>query len=160
MSKGAQLDEIGSLGITPLVAAVRCQDPPMIDLLCNNGAIKYIGDDRHLSSLLEAASDAGDVQWLEFLIQLGGEVKPQHLGHALTFVIWDGHDEAAEKLVKAGAELDFIAPHPSTTGPPLWEALKRRNERMIRLLLDSAASPGYGLSNGYNRIEPPAVLAA
>ncbi|PSN59534.1 ankyrin [Corynespora cassiicola Philippines] len=150
MEKGAKINAVSRRLGSPLAAAVRSRNPDMINLCIRNGALSHILEGGQLSSLLEAASAAGSVEWIEYVMELGGDVRPADLGLALVMAIRDGHEEAAERLIKAGADIDVTTDH---LGPPLFEALKRRNEKLVLLLLEYSASASYAIR------EPTIILA-
>jgi ankyrin repeat protein len=108
LKRGASIDGIGSLNITPLSAAIRLgeEGKNIFDLLIERRAMKHLGNRKHFASAIRAASEVGDAQIIESLVEsvvrLGGEVSPEDLSHALVIAAREGHDEAAQILIEAG----------------------------------------------------------
>jgi ankyrin repeat protein len=96
------------------------------------------------ASALHAASAVGDVQFLEYLVDLGGDVTPEDLGHVLLKLAKSGHNGAASMLIDAGADLGAWYSSVYGDGPALYEALKRRDLDLVTRLLDAGANPKYG----------------
>lgn len=138
LTRGADIDSIGSDGITPLAAAIRLQDPQVLKIVEERGASATNQAGEHFSAALKAASDVGNIQLIERLIQTGGKVSPNDLGYALMAAIRNGLDDLAEDLIDAGANVNHCE-----NGPPLWLALKRQKEALVLSLLDADADPNY-----------------
>ena len=159
LTRGADVNSIGFLRVTPLAAAIRLEDAHILKLIEDRGASAIMQGQEHLEAALVAASEVGNIQYFERLIQLGGKVSPYGLGYALMIATRDGWDEIAKTLIDAGADVNISSREESSSssgdGPPLYEALQRRNEALILSLLDADANPRYG----YGRT-PPIVLAA
>jgi len=160
LEKGCHINDIGTLWITPLAAAIRLQDPEMKQFLERKGAWAYLGKKRQFSSALNAACEVGDVECLLRLVELGGDVTPEDLGLALVVLVMGGHDEKAHSLIEAGADLDYVSPGHKRNGPALLETLKRRDQELVTLLLDVGANPNYGtFHDGLNGTDPAIQLA-
>lgn len=138
LTRGADIDSIGSDGITPLAAAIRLEDPQVLKMIEKRGASVTNQAEEHFSAALKAASDVGNIQFIERLIQTGGKVSPNDLGYALMAAIRNGLDDLAEDLIDAGANVNHFEGE-----PPLWLALKRRKEALVLSLLAADASPNY-----------------
>lgn len=162
LQNGARVDVIGSLEITPLSAAIRLGEDGknILDLLVKRQALKSLENHKHFASALEAASEVGDVRTIEFLVQLGGKVKPEDLGYALMIAARDGQDEAAQILIEAGADTNIDSRSSPRGGPPLLEALRRRNARLVCALLNADADPNYGGHYRYFSDREPAIILA
>jgi ankyrin repeat protein len=135
------IDSIGTLGVTPLAAAISLMDSKMIKLLEEHGAWLHLARKDQLTSALRAASTAGDMDILLRLVNLRGKATPDDLGTALIATVRGGHNQAAYVLIDAGANLDIVS---RTGGPALLEALQRRDEGLVIRLLDEGANPNYG----------------
>ena len=148
LESGADINSIGSLNITTLSVAIGLRDDHMIRFLEDQGASAINQSEEHCSAAVLAASKVGNIQFLERLIQLGGKISPQHLGYALVMATINDRDEDVEKLIDAGADVNFSG-NPdlrhyrfeSSNGPPLREVLKRRKEPLTFLLLNAEANP-------------------
>jgi ankyrin repeat protein len=158
VNEKADINSIGSLGITPLAAAIRLKNDEIVKLLVDQKALANLRDKKHFSAALKAASEVGDTTWIDYLVHFGGDVGPEDLGYALVIATRDGRDEAAKLLIDAGANVNTRS---AGSGPPLYEALKRRNAALVLLLLDADAAPNYphwhdGLD--WHRIRTPPSL--
>lgn len=188
LTLGADINGIGFLQVTPLAAAIRLRDPEILKIVTERGASVTNQAEEHFSAALKAASEVGDIQLIERLIQAGGKVGPDDLGHAFMAAIESGGDDFAQFLINAGA--DNISP--ATLGaalsvaimngrdvlaeilidaganvnlsqdqqPPLLQALKRRKEALVLSLLDADANPNYSVTQGNYGQAPSIVLAA
>ena len=149
LKSGADINSIGSLEITTLSVAIELRDDHMIRFLEDQGA-SVIGQSReHCSAAVWAASEAGNIQFLERLIQLGAMVSPQDLGYALWIATADDRDEDVDKLIDAGADVNVDINlrqdrgHSHLRGPPLYEVLQRRKESLTFSLLNAGADPNF-----------------
>jgi ankyrin repeat protein len=115
----------------------------MTELLVAKGALISLSREWHFSSALKAASAVGDVPFLEYLVDFGGEVTPDDLGYALSILAKDGHTELASMLIDAGASLDLGYNSEREEEPALLEALRRRDLDLINRLLDAGADPNH-----------------
>lgn len=141
------VDDIGPLKITPLAAAIRRGDLQIRELLVEKGALISLTRKSRFSSALDAASVVGDIPFLEYLINLGGEVTPDDLGYALSTLVKDGHTNVASMLIDAGASLDICYRSTQKVRPALLEALLRRDLDLTNRLIDAGADPNYGDSD-------------
>ena len=154
LESGADINSIGSLQITTLSVALGLRDDHMIRFLEDQGASVMNQSKEHCSAALFAALKAGNMEFLERLIQLGVKVSPKDLGYGLLIATINDRDEDVKKLIDAGADVNFMAcpcrsyenDHESR-GPPLYEVLKRRKESLTFSLLDAHADPNRGLSS-------------
>ena len=150
---------IGSSGITPLAAAIRLQDTHVLQLVKDRPAWGLLPGEEHFSAALNAASDVEDIPLIETLIQMGGKVSSKGLGRALSVAIKNGRDDLAGEMIGLGADINMVCPG---SGPPLLEALKRRNEALVLSLLGAGADPDYVRVQGGDRRtkkEPSVALA-
>ncbi len=148
----------GKLRITPLAAAIRLQNPGLMTLLERHGAIDALSDSFQVRSALEAASEVGNIHFIEYLIHLGARVTPKDLGNALKHATKDGREEVARALIDAGADTNFV--DFASIGPPLFYALKRRQSpSLVQALLDGDANPNYAGSAFESSFESSLELA-
>lgn len=141
ISRGADVNGIGKLKITPLAAAIRLGSAEVIKMLEDRGALPIAQSDAHLSAAFEAASEVGNIHFIERLIQLRDNVGPEGLGHALVSAIRDGRDELATLLIKSHADVNVPAGPSSVGGSALLEALRQQKEALVFSLLDADANP-------------------
>ena len=158
---GADINCIGSSGITPFAAAVRLQDTQVLELIADCGAWVLLQGEEQFSAALNAASDVEDILLIELLIQMGGKVSSKGLGCALSVAIKNGRDDLAKEMIDLGADVSMDG---TGSGPPLLEALKRQNEALALSLLGAGADPNYDRVHGRDTSrrtnkEPSVVLA-
>ncbi len=145
LEKGANINSIGDLNTTPLAAAIRLQNVRITKMIKEHGALARLNDNVQFSAALRAASEVGDVPFIEYLIWVGVKMDARDLGHALTIATRDGRDEVAKILIDAGADANCGSGDGG--GPPLFQVLKRRNADLVHLLLDVDADSNYGLTD-------------
>ena len=122
---------------TPLAEAIRLQDAEIIELLERYGVVKLDDQEQFLAAII-AASEVGNISWIERLVQLGGQARMMDLGIALEIAVDNGQVEIATMLIDAGAYLDERLDLSST---PLIQALTQRNAALVHLLLEAGALP-------------------
>ena len=149
ISRGAEVNSLGTLKITPLAAAVRIQSAEIINMLETRGASPL----KHFASIFRAASEVGDLHLIERLMELKGNISPHDLGYALTLAVKDGRDEIAQILIDAGADVNVERLEGTGEGGALFYALKRRNEGLIFSLLDADANINYHRSGSISAIQ-------
>lgn len=160
ISRGAEVNSIGMLDITPLAAAIRLRSSEIINMLETHGASPLKGQ-RHFSTVFQAASEVGNIQLIERLMELRGNISPYGLGYALTIALRDGRDEIVQTLIDAGANVNITCDYRrkgGKKGVPLFFALERRKEAFIFSLLDADAHPNYALDT-YDLTVPAIQLA-
>ena len=133
---------------TPLAEAIRLENPEAIELLERYGPVR-LDDQEQFSAAIYAASEVGNLKFVERLIQLGGQAKAKDMGIALGIAIKKGHYEAATTLIGAGADLNRYTSESKT---PLIEAITRRNAGLVNLLLEAGALPKIGGSDEDNAL--------
>ena len=124
---------------TPLAEAIRLQNPETIGLLQQYDTFRLDDDTQFLAAIV-AASEVGNITFIERLIQIGGQARATEMGYALAIAISDGQDEAVTMLIDAGADFNVINPE---VGPPLIEAIERHNAGLVHLLLEAGAVTDY-----------------
>ncbi|KAM0803536.1 ankyrin repeat-containing domain protein [Usnea florida] len=140
ISRGADVNSVDRFGMTPLAAAILIQSAEIINMLETCGASPL----KHFASVFGAASEVGDLQLIERLVELKGNISPHDLGYALTVALKDGREEIAQILINAGADVNVQ--YKDEWGPgavALFYALERRNEALIYSLLDADAVINY-----------------
>ena len=143
LAKGADINGIGDE--TPLAAAIRLQDEQILRLIEERGASAKLQGQRHFLAALDAASEVGNVQYIEDLIRCRDQVSSEDLGYALHVAIEYGYYEDAKSLIDAGASanVEKRSRGEQESSTPLFEALKQRNEYILPSLLDADANPNY-----------------
>ena len=156
---GADIRCIAPSGTTPFAAAIRLQEPHVLQLLESHSPWSLMQEEEHFSAALKAAAEAENIPFIEKLIHLGGKVSSEDLGRALSVAIKNGRDDLAKEMIDLGADVSMDC---TESGPPLLEALKRQNEALVLSLLDADADPNYGrVQKGDRRAnkEPSIALA-
>ena len=120
---------------TPLAEAIRLQNPETIGLLQQYNTFRLDDDAQFLAAIL-AASEVGNITFIERLIQLGGQARAKGMGYSLAIAIREGQDEAVTMLIDAGADLNATI---RNIGPLLIEAIGRHNAGLVHLLLEAGA---------------------
>ena len=128
-----------SIKTTPLAEAIRLQNPETIGLLQQYDTFRLDDDTQFLAAIF-AASEVGNITFIERLIQIGGQARAMEMGYALAIAIREGQDEAVTMLIDAGADFNETK---SEIGPPLIEAIKRHNAGLVHLLLEAGAVTDY-----------------
>ena len=141
---GANIDQMGSLGISPLAAAIGRRNPArsaLIDLVCEHQRMNSLADYSNFHSALKAAMEVGDAEWCIRLRDFG-IVGPKDLGSALLIAARDGRGNAALALIDAGADTN-VSSHSKADGTPLYQALKSKDAALVCALLEADADPNY-----------------
>ncbi len=162
LGKRCMINDMRNTRITPLAAAIRLQSLEMMQLLEKEGAWASNMSKPQFSSALLAASEVGDVESLQRLVELGGDVAPANLGLALVKIVKGGHYQMAQVLIEAGADLDVESYLPSGARTALAQALERRDRGLFSLLLDAGANPNYSrnIDGGALNNRVPAIQLA
>ena len=153
LARGADVNSYGSLGITPLEGAIRCEVTQVLKLIEDHGTSAKMQGQGYLADVFRAASASVNTPLITQLIRHGCKVRPGDLKYALITAIQEGRNKAATILIDAGADVNTI-PKDSEDFPldyPLSEALRGRNGKLVMALLDADANPKQGA---------PIVLAA
>ena len=137
----------GEILTTPLAEAIRLQDTEIIGLLQQYGPIRLDGRTQFSAAII-AASEVGNVPFIKDLIQRGSQDRGNDLGYALAVAIKEGQNEAATMLIDAGANMNEYATKRDGIGPPLVEALARRDAGLVHLLLEVGALPNVSYGKG------------
>lgn len=153
---GARIDTIGDLQITPLAAAIRSRDQRLIDLMVHHDGEANLGNAIYFRSALEAASKAGNAEWIHRLVNIGGAVSSRDLGMALLFCAERGLTDSAIRLIDAGADTNISG----NRGPPLSQAMRRHDSVLVRALLDADAFPNYGFALLGDNHRTPVIVSA
>jgi ankyrin repeat protein len=142
LQHGAEVNRVGDLGSSPLAAAIRLQSASMQALIVDKLGISTSSEKPKkavLKSVLEAASEVGDLQWIEILVQIGVAVRPADLGAVLIIAARERKRDIALALLDASADT-HIESNISSQYPPILEALRQRDTMLVRALLDAGAN--------------------
>ena len=122
---------------TPLAEAIRIKSVEAIELIEQFGPVR-LDEPTQFSAALRAASQVGDLTFIDRLIRLGGQAQVQDLGIALAIAIKEGQNEAATRLIDAGTDLNACTNEIVT---PLSGAIIQRNAGLVYFLLEAGAHP-------------------
>ena len=128
-----------SIKTTPLAEAIRLQSREAVALLRKCDRFRLNDYDQVLAAIF-AASEVGNIRFIEGLVHVIGHRVAKQLGIALSIAIREGQDEAVAVLIDAGADLNIYTSIIGI-GPPVKEAIKRHNAGLVHLLLEAGARP-------------------
>ena len=117
---------------TPLSEAIRLKRAGIVKLLEEHGAFLQIKEATRYRAALVAAFHAGDVGMANRLLELNGPHTSGILGDGLIEAIQLNQDKLALRLLELGAN-----PNSDERVNTLSLALRKRNSKLIRALLDS-----------------------
>ena len=137
LARGADIQTVGSSGFTPFERAIRLNNSSILQLLQVNGAFFDSTNQSQLSAAICAAAEAGNIELIEHLIELGGGSAVPCLSEALPIAIEWGHDEVATLIIAAGADVNANR----TSRKPLTQALESQDTALVFSLLDADAVP-------------------
>lgn len=155
LARGADVNSYGSLGITPLERAIRCEVRQVLKLIEDHGTSARMQEQGYLADMFRAASASVNIPLITQLIRHGCKVRLGDLKHALITAIKEGRNKAATILIDAGAAVDTGSGNSGKV--PLCEALRGRNENLVMALLDADANPN---PNHRSTQDSPILLAA
>ena len=120
---------------TPLAEAIRAKNDELIRDLQNRGAMSQINEEGRFRAAIYAASEVGNLKYVQGLLQMAPNMNGKILTPALNVSIIGDHEDVALTLLKAGADVN--APESSGfVGPPLLEALRQRSKTLVRKILE------------------------
>lgn len=132
---------IGTRLTTPLMEAIEKEDISLTQRLLAAGAACNTKCKGATYSVLPAAISWGDGPCIRALIDAGAnpnEKGIEDMRTALVVAVEKGDFEMMELLMASGADVDAPA---ATNVPALAAAIRRRDNRMVRYLLDMGADP-------------------
>ena len=142
LQHGSDVNSVGDLRNSPLAASIRLQRASMSDIIACNMDTSALSQGEMFQSALRAASEVGDLKWIKYLVNIGGDVRPADLGTALKIAAKYGKREVALALIDAGADTNISSSIPDNS-PALLEALSHRDPVLIHALLNADANPNY-----------------
>ncbi|KAL8785847.1 MAG: hypothetical protein Q9195_008471 [Heterodermia aff. obscurata] len=168
LQHGGDVNSMGEMGNSPLAATIHLQRASMNDIIARITDLPTLSERAMLYSALKAASEVGDLKWIEHLIHIGGDVDSfdLELGIALAIAIGNGKREVALALIDAGAETN-IAPERlgiTSNDPAIVAALRHQDSVLVYELLNADANPNVLLDNHkfpryvYPKNPPPELM--
>ena len=150
----ADIDKPDKFGNTALIEAVWRRDIKAVrDLLDKNASI----DSKSMNGTtpLQVAALRGELKIAQLLIDRGANINEKNKSGdtALIFAAWNGHAEVMSFLIEKGADCTVNNNKGRTA---LVEAVKRKNEAAIDLLVVASLEPGDVVPDGtiYGGISP------
>ena len=154
LQHGGDVNSMGDLRNSPLAASIRLQRASMSDMIACNIDTSALSQGAMFRSALTAASEVGDLKWVEYLIHIGGNVRSADLGTALQIAVRNGKREVALALIDAGAVTNI------GSDSALLEALRHQDSVLIHALLNADANPNYvPVHNTFSGHQPAIELA-
>ena len=159
LARGADVNSCGSLEITPLGAAIRCEVTQVLKLIEDHGTSAKMQEQGYLAGMFRAASASATIPMITQLIRHGCKVSLGDLDYALIVATKEGRTKAAKILIDAGADVNryfvfvneieraYIEPEyinilfKDHFEPLLIEALRGRSETLTMSILDADADP-------------------
>ncbi|MGE0388416.1 MAG: ankyrin repeat domain-containing protein [Gammaproteobacteria bacterium] len=138
LARGAAVDSRDPEGRTPLARAAQGGSDDVLAKLLAAGAAADAEDESGRTPLMLAAT-AGHAGLVARLIGAGAAAQRRmNSGEsALELAAASGHAEVVSRLIEAGAPPDGR----SVESSPVWIALKRRDARLLQVLLNAGANP-------------------
>jgi hypothetical protein len=122
---------------TPLAEALRTRNAEWIQLCEDAGTLQHLHLTGSFGAALAAAATIGDLRYAQKLFKHRPEPLPAEMYVALVLSIENGHDDISSLIIDAGAALY----HASSANParpiPLFAAVRQRNARVVRKILDA-----------------------
>lgn len=140
---GGQVNVLSTYGYKPLTVAASNGRANVVKFLVEQGADVNEQDKKGRTTPLIAAAASGDLKTIEFLLQNGAKInsKGDYGATPLNAALLGGHNEAAEILIKAGADPDAVV----LGATPLMIAIKYRSVELVETVL--AARPDINIRN-------------
>ena len=146
---GGDVNRMGDLEISPLAATIRLQRASMNEIIAPIIDMSTLSQRAMFYSALKAASEVGDLEWIEYLIHIGDDVHPDDLGTALAIAAKNGKREVALALIDAGADTNVVSHRLGPNDRAIRSALRDQDSVLVHALLNADANPNYGASRRY-----------
>lgn len=121
---------------TPLAEAIRAQERDLVNEFELLGALSSIEQGKEFDAALFAASEAGDCQYIQKLLDQAPDKPTTSLTDPLYIAIRKDKTEVALLLLDAGANVNKKRSWPGP-GPALLEALRRKNVTLVQAVLEA-----------------------
>lgn len=146
LDAGADVNSIGYNGNTSFAAAVRLERPDIRSLIISRGGMSHIRESPYFTAVSQAASEIWDIELIEHLLRINSATNARALGLILLHAVRNEEEDVAKRLIDLGADVEtsyhYLAKGQGIYyGPPLYEALERRNSCLAHLLLQVNAAP-------------------
>ena len=133
-AKECHIDKDDDLLTTPFAEAIRAKDDELICLFHELGATTQIREAGRFSAAIHAASEVGNLAYVNELLQVAPGMDGGVLSPALVISIRNGYEEVALTLLKAGADVN--CPASPNLGPALIEALHQKNKNLVLTIME------------------------
>ncbi|KAH7175993.1 ankyrin repeat-containing domain protein [Dactylonectria macrodidyma] len=136
LARGARVDLLTSWDTTPFAEAIYTRNPELLRILGEYGVRSPMDKSKHFSAALRAFCTAQDLDAVESLLDMSVPCDPKALCYGLITAIEAEYESLAIRLIEAGADInDEEQGYGERRGSPLWTALAKRNETLVRMLL-------------------------
>ena len=125
---------------TPLAEAIRAGNYELMNDLERKGALSQISEEGRFGAAIYAASEVGNLNYVENLIKLAPCMHGNVLTPALSIAIIKCHDDIALRLLRAVADANG-AQSSSSSSSPLFEALRRKSRKLVNAIMESKVVP-------------------
>lgn len=133
LQHGANFDQIGVKGMTPLMVAAQGGYPDVVELLLHNGASPALIRGKYMTALDLAVAE-GCVCVVDVLLRHGADPNRPSPYPVISRAAYAGYIDAVRKLLDHGADIQ-IKSHDGIT--PLLHAIQANHSDIIDLLLQS-----------------------
>ncbi|KAI9688767.1 MAG: hypothetical protein M1822_001124 [Bathelium mastoideum] len=190
LKKGANVDAVAwcfrlpyqnhcraTANTTPLAEAIRAGNKELVLRFESHGARTRINEKKeHFAAALEAASDVGDLAYLEVLLQEATEIDGRYLYQALLVSAMNGHEQIAFTLLRAGAHVKGFSEQRSDASErdfehllegmesldgsdsPLLASVRQRNKNLTYIMMECDVS--YALAGYFSKDAEEIATAA
>ena len=122
---------------TPFAEAIRAKDDELIQRFHGLGATTHISEKGRFEAAIYAASEAGNLSYLNEFLQMAPFMDKKTLNPALCISIRKGYQEVATTLLKAGADVNMRwAKGAVSANSALAEALDQKNKTLVHMIME------------------------
>ncbi len=151
LENGADIEQEGIDGITPLLDSIGRGDIETVQLLLKHGADLEHVDEDGFSPMVEAISSCAKIDILVLLLESGADINAMVDGKpTLVYAVYEKKLDAVELLVEKGADVNASG---SDGWTPLMEAVDGDSPALVQLLLDLGADQALQNNDGETALD-------